>query len=45
MARDVWDKVNLVNLKDYILPTKNRADVILHKTENHVIDQVSLRKF
>jgi type I pantothenate kinase len=45
MARDVWDKVNLVNLKDYILPTKNRADVILHKTQNHVIDQVSLRKF
>jgi type I pantothenate kinase len=45
MARDVWDKVNLVNLNDYILPTKNRADVILHKTQNHVIDQVSLRKF
>ena len=45
MARDVWDKVNLVNLNDYILPTKNRADVILHKPQNHVIDQVSLRKF
>ena len=45
MARDVWDTVNLVNLNEYILPTKNRADVILHKTENHVIDQVALRKF
>lgn len=45
MARQVWHDVNLKNLKEYILPTKNRADVILHKTKGHKIDQVSLRKW
>ena len=43
-ARNVWNKVNLVNLKDYILPTRFRADFILHKTTNHFIDYVLLRK-
>ena len=44
-ARDVWQNVNLRNLTDYILPTRNRADVILHKTENHIIDKIYLRKY
>ncbi|EGF48570.1 pantothenate kinase, partial [Lacticaseibacillus rhamnosus MTCC 5462] len=44
MARQVWHDVNLKNLKEYILPTKNRADVILHKQRTQ-IDQVSLRKW
>lgn len=45
MARQVWRDVNLKNLNQYILPTKNRADIILHKTTGHEIDQVSLRKW
>ncbi|KRK70836.1 type I pantothenate kinase [Lacticaseibacillus nasuensis] len=45
MARRVWRDVNLKNLNEYILPTKNRADVILHKTAHHLIDEVGLRKF
>lgn len=45
MARQVWHDVNLKNLNEYILPTKNRADVILHKTTAHVIDEIRLRKF
>ena len=45
MARQVWRDVNLKNLNEYILPTKNRADIILHKTTGHEIDQVSLRKW
>ena len=44
-ARDVWKNVNLKNLEEFILPTKNRADVVLHKTNNHAIDKISLRKF
>lgn len=44
MAKDVWKRVNLVNLKQYILPTRTRADVILHKTNHHVIDNVYLRE-
>ena len=44
-ARQVWKDVNLQNLTEFILPTKNRADVVLHKTVNHMIDEISLRKF
>ncbi|QFP80266.1 type I pantothenate kinase [Latilactobacillus graminis] len=45
MARRVWRDINLQNLNEYILPTRNRADVILHKTRHHVIDKVFLRKY
>jgi type I pantothenate kinase len=43
-AKRVWKEVNLRNLMDYILPTRFRADVILHKTTDHFIDQILLRK-
>ena len=45
MARGVWKTVNLENLKEFILPTKNRAELIIHKTENHYIDQILLKKY
>ncbi|MEK1332680.1 type I pantothenate kinase [Limosilactobacillus fermentum] len=44
MAKQVWKDVDLPNLNDYILPTRTRADVILHKTEHHHIDRVYLRE-
>ncbi|MDR3240981.1 MAG: type I pantothenate kinase [Lactobacillaceae bacterium] len=44
-AMQVWDTVNLVNLNDYILPTRERADIVLHKSENHEISEIWLRKF
>lgn len=44
MAKDVWHRVDLPNLKEYILPTRNRADIILHKTTNHKIDRIYLRE-
>lgn len=43
-AKSVWKNVNLVNLENYILPTRFRADAILHKTTDHYIDQILLRK-
>jgi type I pantothenate kinase len=43
-AKNVWQTVNLPNLEDYILPTRERADLILHKTVGHVINQIWLRK-
>ena len=43
-AKEVWKTVNLQNLENYILPTRFRADVILHKTTDHYIDQILLRK-
>lgn len=44
MAKDVWQKVDLPNLEEFILPTRNRANVILHKTRGHVVDRIYLRR-
>lgn len=43
-AKDIWRTVNYENLTEYILPTRFRADMIIHKTTNHYIDQILLRK-
>jgi len=45
MAQDVWKNVNLKNLEEYILPTRGRADIILHKAKHHIIDEIYLRKY
>ena len=45
MAEKVWQTVNLVNLREYIEPTKGRANVILHKTLDHKINYVYLRNY
>jgi len=43
-ARAIWRTINLVNLRENILPTRGRADLILRKAGNHEIETVSLRK-
>lgn len=45
MAESVWQNVNLKNLEEYILPTRGRADIILHKAKHHIIDEIYLRKY
>ena len=45
MAKNVWKTINLKNLHEYILPTRQRADLIIHKSENHYIDKVFLKKY
>ena len=35
---------NLKNLKENILPTRPRADLILKKGANHLVEEVALRK-
>jgi type I pantothenate kinase len=45
MAKDVWKTIDLPNLKANILPTRSRADMIMHKTDNHIIDRLYLRKY
>ncbi|KXT75061.1 Pantothenate kinase [Streptococcus sp. DD10] len=42
-AHQVWSTINLVNLENYIEPTRNRAEIILHKAENHEIDKIYLK--
>ena len=44
VAREIWKLINLRNLEENILPTRWRADLVLHKSADHTIDQVSLRK-
>lgn len=34
-ARKVWESVDLPNLDEFILPTRSRANLILHKVEHH----------
>jgi type I pantothenate kinase len=43
-AGSIWERINLVNLHENILPTRQRADLILKKTGTHKIEQVSLRR-
>lgn len=44
IAQSVWREINRKNLRKNILPTRGRANLILHKGENHKIDLVKLRK-
>src|SRR6201987_3190632 len=43
-ATAIWTRINLVNLHENVQPTRQRADLILKKSESHVIADVSLRK-
>src|SRR6202521_5119573 len=43
-ATAIWTRINLVNLHDNILPTRQRADLILKKAETHKVQEVALRK-
>jgi type I pantothenate kinase len=40
----IWERINLVNLHENILPTRQRADLILKKGESHMVEGVALRK-
>ena len=44
VATSLWEKINYVNLIENILPTRQRANLILRKSENHSVNQISLRK-
>jgi len=44
MATSIWTRINLVNLRENILPTRPRADLILKKGESHDIQEVALRR-
>jgi type I pantothenate kinase len=43
-AEGLWSRINLVNLRENILPTRPRAQLILRKSQDHRIEQVSLRR-
>ena len=43
-ASSIWNRINLVNLHENILPTRQRADLILRKGADHAVETVALRK-
>jgi type I pantothenate kinase len=43
-AQSIWEDINGKNLRENILPTRERAKLILEKGENHSVQQVRLRK-
>jgi type I pantothenate kinase len=43
-ATGIWTRINLVNLRENILPTRQRADLILKKVESHLVEEVALRR-
>lgn len=43
-ALEIWTTINRVNLDENILPTRQRARLILSKGHDHQVESVSLRK-
>jgi type I pantothenate kinase len=43
-ALAIWERTNLANLEDNILPTRPRATLILKKGTEHVVETVALRR-
>ena len=43
-ARTIWRGVNLVNLRENVLPTRERAHLILEKGRDHAVRRVRLRR-
>jgi type I pantothenate kinase len=43
-AKGIWAEINGKNLRDNILPTRERASLILRKAEDHAVTEVALRK-
>jgi type I pantothenate kinase len=43
-ATAIWERTNLANLEENILPTRPRATLILTKGADHVIETVALRR-
>ncbi len=44
IGEGLWRNINLRNLHENILPTRPRADLILRKGGDHLIEEVALRK-
>ena len=43
-AKLSWSTINLPTLRENILPTRGRANLVLRKGVNHRVDSVLLRK-
>lgn len=44
VAERIWDEINGKNLRENILPTRGRADLVLRKAPDHSVERVALRR-
>jgi type I pantothenate kinase len=44
VSRGLWRSINLINLRENILPTRERAHLVLEKGRDHAVRRVRLRK-
>ena len=43
-GQNIWEQINLINLNENILPTRERAHLILEKGSDHRVEKVKLRQ-
>jgi type I pantothenate kinase len=43
-ARSIWAEINLVNLRENIQPTRERAHLVVRKMADHSVGEVWLRQ-
>jgi type I pantothenate kinase len=44
VAHGIWSSINLLNLRENILPTRERAHLVLDKGSNHAVRSIRLRR-
>jgi type I pantothenate kinase len=44
VAHAIWEQINGINLRQNVLPTRSRANLILRKGPDHAVERVHLRK-
>jgi type I pantothenate kinase len=44
VAHQTWSTINLVNLRDHVAPSRRRADIVLHKDDDHRVSHVLVRR-
>ncbi|WP_348666361.1 type I pantothenate kinase [Arsenophonus symbiont of Ornithomya chloropus] len=44
IAQAIWEKINKINLEKNIIPTKEKAELIITKSYNHSIIKIQLKK-
>ena len=44
IANNIWESINLANLRENVQPTRQRAGLILRKGKKHAVERVFLRK-
>jgi type I pantothenate kinase len=44
VAGRIWAEINLVNLRENVAPTRGRANLVLEKGADHLVDRVLLRR-